>query len=133
MRPRFWQGFQKSYKKCHFEKYVPFYRLGSKDIELILHEKWTLLPWQHPNTFMKTTKFNGKIKVAELFRSSKVTLRLFHFEAGVKLPQHAKTAKEMLHILSATKAKIGPIDEWVKDVAKRFYEFLPTAPQVIQV
>ena len=75
----------------------------------------------------------GKIKVAELYRNSCVILRLFHFEAGVKLPQHAKTAKETVHILSANKAKIGPIDEWLNDVSKRFYDFLPTAPQVIQV
>ena len=49
------------------------------------------------------------------------------------MPQHAKTAKETVHILSANKAKIGPIDEWLNDVSKRFYDFLPTAPQVIQV
>ena len=75
----------------------------------------------------------GKIKIAELYRNSHVTLRLFHFEAGVKLPQHAKTAKELLHVLSANKAKIGPIDEWIKDMSNKFYEFLPMAPQVIQV
>ena len=68
-----------------------------------------------------------------MYRNSCVILRLFHFEAGVKLPQHAKTAKETVHILSANKAKIGPIDEWLNDVSKRFYDFLPTAPQVIQV
>ena len=53
-----------------------------------------------------------------------MTLRLFHFEAGVKLPQHAKTAKELLHVLSANKAKIGPIDEWIKDVSNKFYAVL---------
>ena len=41
--------------------------------------------------------------------------------------------EELIHILSANKAKIGPIDEWVDNVTKRFYDFLPTAPQVIQV
>ena len=77
----------------------------------------------------------GQIKVAQLFRSENLVLRLFYIEAGVKLSQHAKTARELLHVLSpaASKAKIGPIDEWIAEVSKRFYEFLPTAPQVIQV
>ena len=79
-------------------------------------------------------RFNGHIKVAPLLNHASLTVRLFYLEAGVKLPQHAKTAKELLHILSGgTKARIGPIDEWIKDVSKRFYEFLPTAPQVVQV
>lgn len=72
------------------------------------------------------------MKVAELFSNDHLYLRLIHLEAGIKLPQHAKSCRELLHILSASKAKIGPIDEWTKDVTKRFYEFFPTAPQVIE-
>ena len=83
---------------------------------------------------MGTFKFNEQIKVTELLRTKDVILRLFHCEAGLKLPQHAKSARELIHILRPTsKAKIGPIEEWVKAISKSFYEFLPTAPQVIHV
>ena len=100
-----------------------------------MQEVWTLLPWSTPETLMGTSKFNEQIKVTELLRTKDLILRLFVCQPGLKLPQHAKTARETLHVLtpSPSKAKIGPIEEWVKEISKPFYEFLPTAPQVIHV
>ena len=88
---------------------------------------------------MGTSKFNEQIKVTELLRTKDLILRLYVCQPGLKLPQHAKTARELIQILTIKQgqckasAKIGPIEEWVKDVTKTFYEFLPTAPQVIHV
>ena len=82
---------------------------------------------------MESSKLDNQLKVADLYHLDHITVRLFYFEAGSKLPQHAKTCREVVHILYGSKAKIGPIEEWIKDIGKRFYEFLPTAPQVIQV
>ena len=87
---------------------------------------------------MKSNAYNdGKIKVAELLRSPAFTVRLFYVEADVLFEQHATTARELVHVLGGgLEAKMGPILEWIKALPeddKGLYEFLPTAPQVIQV
>ena len=107
-------------------------RIGSKSIELTLHDLWPVLPWGPP-LFMGSAKLYEKIRVAELFHTAELSLKLIYVDTGTKVPQHAKNAHEMVHIFTGTHAKIGPIDEWLKEVSKTFYEFLPTAPQVLQV
>ena len=82
---------------------------------------------------MGTSKFNDQVKVAELLTTANLSLKLIHLKAGTKVPQHAKNAGEMVHICYGQDAKIGPIEEWLKEVSEPFYEFLPTAPQVMQV
>ena len=82
---------------------------------------------------MGTSKFNDQVKVAELLTTANLSLKLIHLKAGTKVPQHAKNAGEMVHICYGQDAKIGPIEEWLKEVSQPFYEFLPTAPQVMQV
>ena len=82
---------------------------------------------------MGSAKLYEKIRVAELFHTAELSLKLIYVDTGTKVPQHAKNAHEMVHIFTGTHAKIGPIDEWLKEVYKSFYEFLPTAPQVLQV
>ena len=112
-----------------------FRRLECKDLEVLLQEQWSLFAWQTPECLMGISAFNEQIKVTELLRTKDLILRLFVCQPDLKLPQHAKTAREVIHILNQgqCKAKIGPIEEWVKEVNKTFYEFLPTAPQVIHV
>jgi len=116
-----------------------FGRLECKDLEVLLQEQWSLFAWQNPESLMGTSRFNEQIKVTELLRTKDLILRLYVCQPGLKLPQHAKTARELIQILTIKQgqckasAKIGPIEEWVKDVTKTFYEFLPTAPQVIHV
>ena len=107
-------------------------RIGSKSIELTLHDLWPVLPWGPP-LFMGSAKLYEKIRVAELFHTAELSLKLIYVDTGTKVPQHAKNAHEMVHIFTGRHAKIGPIDEWLKEVSKTFYEFLPTAPQVLQV
>ena len=112
-----------------------FRRLECKALEVLLQDLWSLFSWRTPEDLMGTSKFNEQIKVTELLRTKDVILRLYYCQAGLKLPQHAKSARELIHILTKapSKAKIGPIEEWVKEISKNFYEFLPTAPQVIHV
>lgn len=109
-----------------------FNQISSKATELVLYEQWTILPWRFPD-FMGTAKFNDKIKVAELLHTAELSLKLIYVDTGTKVPQHAKNAREMVHILAGRQAKIGPIDEWLKECedSKPFHEFLPTAPQVL--
>lgn len=73
--------------------------------------------------------------MVELVRTAESSLKLIYMKAGTTLPQNAKNARELVHICSGdSSAKIGAIEEWITEISsKRFYEFSPTAPQVIKV
>ena len=45
-------------------------RIGSKSLELVLYEQWSMLPWNPPDCYMGTTKFNSQIQMAELLHTS---------------------------------------------------------------
>ena len=103
-------------------------------MELVIRDQWLLLPWKNPD-FLGTSKFNDLIKIVELVRTTDASLKLIYMKPGTILPQNAKNARELVHICSGgSSSKIGAIEEWITEISsKRFYEFSPTAPQVIQV
>ncbi len=86
---------------------------------------------------MNTVAYDEKIRTVDLLRSPTMIVRLFYIEAGGNVyDQHATNARELVHVLGGKAgAKIGTIKEWIKALSddKPFYEFMPTAPQVVQV
>jgi len=113
--------------------YVEDFNQEGSTLELVVRDQWLLLPWTNPD-FFGTSKFDDVIKMVELVRTAESSLKLIYMKAGTTLPQNAKNARELVHICSGdSSAKIGAIEEWITEISsKRFYEFSPTAPQVIK-